>query len=169
MKWYIAIYENAKTHYFPEILKDAILTNLENRGCTLYRDFPGGNLKEVREIGLSLMQPCMTDTSWMPHLLPGVVFNTETREMEFFLDEIKNSPIRLELGTPYYKIHGKFHCVCLIEEHRNMLIKSMEEKLEEARAITELENRLFNERLKEAQTSFVNLSERPVHENLVKA
>lgn len=59
--------------------------------------------------------------------------------------------------------------VCLIEEHRNMLIKSMEEKLEEARAITELENRLFNERLKEAQTSFVNLSERPVHENLVKA
>jgi hypothetical protein len=45
----------------------------------------------------------------------------------------------------------------------------MEEKLEETRAITELENRLFNERLKEAQTSFVNLSERPVHENLVKA
>jgi len=165
MKWWRAIFDNAKTHFIPDEIKDAILKNLADRKCRTAVGFAkelGGPLSEAKEIGLTLGMPCSTEDSHMEFDLEGTMLVVETREVGYFLDEIREAPERLDIADPYYKIHGKWHCVCLLPEHRKKLIKLMEAKLPEANAITELENQRFNEALaKIRKKTKVMITERP--------
>lgn len=164
MKWYRAVFDGAKTHFFPEVLKDAILKNLEDRDCKIDKSFTayGGPLIEVEEIGLTLGLSCLMDMSYTSHNLNDVIFTTETREVEYFLGELRDAKERLELGIPYYKIHGRYHCVCLLPEQRDQLIHLMEEKLPEAMAIADAENDKFNKGLERLANNRAILNPRPV-------
>lgn len=164
MKWYRAIFDGAKTHFFPEVLKAALLTNMENRGCKIDTTFTayGGPLVEVEEIGVTLGMSCLMDMSYTSHKLDDIVFTTETRELEYFLGELKETNERLELGIPYYKIHGRFHCVCFLPEQRAQLIRLMKEKLPEAMAIADAENDAFNRGLEKLANNRAVLTPRPV-------
>lgn len=144
-KWYRVVFKNAKTHHFPGCIGGRVLSNLTGRGCIVYEDFFYGAIKEVSEVGVSLGAPCMTDTSWSYFDLPGAQFGVETRELDYFLDKLKSLKERMEFGFPYYKLHGRLHCVCLLPEHRSFLIEKMEKYLPEALAIAEVENKKFNE------------------------
>jgi len=140
MKWYRIVFLEGKTHFVPDVLKEGIVKNMESRGSPVNYDFPlGGGIKKIEEAGLSRGGSCHVDDSDMIFDLPGVSVRVETRDVGYFLSDIREEKERLETGIPYFKIHGRFHCLCLLPEHREILIAQMEKRLSEALAIAKVE------------------------------
>jgi hypothetical protein len=160
MKWIRAIFTNFKTHSFPESIKDAMMNSLVSRGAEIYEDFPleGGPITETDKMGINMGASCMDITSWMDFELPGAKLGFESREVSFFLHDIEGLKVRDDIGVPYYKIHGRHHCVCLLPEHRDTLLKQMRERLQEAIAIGKAEDAEFNRRLDEMQREHPKLN-----------
>ncbi len=159
----------AKTHYVPDTLHDAVVANLKHRGHPVF-DLATRCHKIVDNGGMDLGASIMVDVqNWMEFDIEGLTFSFRASEVEAFLVQLQKLPERLELGTPYYKLHGAYQCLCLLPAMRDKLIADMSERLEEANAMRELENQEWNRRLEKLnKSSFVKLHKRETKKDIEK-
>lgn len=148
-KWWRVCPDCTKTHFFPDGLKGAVTKSLEERGVKMPEKDTWQAVKEIEECGVDLAMSGPVDQKWFEFDLQGFKFGFWATEVEFFLRRLKKLELRDEIGVSYYKLHGAHHCACLRPEDRELLIRRMEQKLDEANAIREVENREFNDRIKD--------------------
>ena len=139
--WFIGNPEGPwKSHLFPDAIKDRLLKNLEQRGMDIHPAHPKFALKTVTKLGIDAGGVCRSDEHWIEYQLDGAVFTLPVTQVDIYLDMLQTTLERLELGTPYYKLHGAWFCVCLMPKDRTELLKQMTQRLPEAQALVELEN-----------------------------
>lgn len=159
--WWCLIFEKAKTHLVPEELRERLLQNLKDRGCEIATT-PGGAPKdwahhETIEGGICRGGARLMTDTWMEFELPGLIFKLYAADVEYYLEVLDDLPERLELGVPYYKLHGDLHCICLLPELKDELERLLTARLEEANAIRDVEFQRWNEKIKElAESPYVD-------------
>ena len=164
MIWWMLVPDRAKTHYVPDSLHDALVSNLRDRG------HPASSNSKLHKVvdtgGIDTGGSIMVDVqNWMEFDIEGLEFSFRASEIEIFLIQLRDLKERLELGTVYYKLHGAYQCLCLLPAMRDRLITDMSARLGEANAIRDIENREWNKRLEKlSRSSFVELHKRPVKE-----
>lgn len=151
MKWWAVGSPNGrwKTHVFPDVLKERILRSLENRGMELPEPGEFLALHEAPKFTMDAGGMCHVDEPFMEYKLGEAIVSIPVTQVEPWLDELKSLPIRLEIGEPYHKAHGPWHCICFRPEDRDSLVEQIEKTLGEAYALTQLENQRWNESMKE--------------------
>lgn len=127
MKWSRVIFDNAKTHFVPTRLKQAVIDDLLRRGCQLStRDRPGWPVEDdVKEIGIDAGGFTLALMPWVRVPMGGVDVAFAADQLGGYLEELKRLRPRHELGEPTYKMHGAHQCIVLLPQQRTALIRAM--------------------------------------------
>lgn len=159
-QWRITVFYNAKVHVYPTELMSRLKENWRLRGFQIRSD-EGYEEREITEAWICGSPSGFIDESHEEIQLPGLTFSMRVREADYFYDKIVKLDKRLELGRPYYKLHGWISTICLLPTHRELLEKELAKRLPKARAIADAEAVEFNRRIDEMNKSpYVDIRQR---------
>lgn len=127
MQWKLVLMTgNVKAHYIPENLHKDILEDI----CARHKSQPFETYDKdeaVHDVGGA----AMIDEEFLTwELSPGMKFSTRVSHFEYALTALKKAELREIKGHKYYKIYGWLHCIVLLPEHRDLLLKAWEENLQ---------------------------------------
>ncbi|NWG72709.1 MAG: hypothetical protein HXY23_14050 [Parvularculaceae bacterium] len=162
MKWYFAYGENhdVVSHILPEELLLPVIDDLHRRGIV---DISYSLIKESEgPTHFDLPGMVMTDRHMHTVTFDGLSLSIPSTDIEVILLSLPKIRNRPEIAESCYKMHGHYRCICLTEKQKKLFSSALEKILPEARAITEAENKIFNERLANANKHNLLIKPRPV-------
>ncbi len=133
MKFYRILFENAKTHFVGETLKEPLVAEMIEREHPP-KDLPEGSLddedkriaiREVTEWGIDLGGSCLIgQPEEVIHGLWGLQkFDIWSDHVGTALAEWTSAKLRtFATGEPYYKFHGRWHALVLTPDQADELI-----------------------------------------------
>lgn len=162
MKWYFAYGENhdVVSHILPENLLEPVIADLNKRGVS---DISYSLIKETdKATHFDLPGMAMLDRHMHTVSFDGLSLSIPSTDIEPILLSLPKIRSRPEIAESCYKLHGHFRCICLTEKQKTLFSQALNQVLPEARAITEVENKIFNERLAGADQHNILVKPRPV-------
>lgn len=145
-RWYRIYFKDAKTHLVPGSLREALLSDLEQRGCVpnaqLAEDL-ARNSEDKSPNPVARTKRFCLDGGGMIHIdEPWIalrVFNLDVEircvEVQMFLAEAQRYPERYFPGkVPYFKNHSRWHCAVFTPTQQEEFIRQMKKILPEAQA-----------------------------------
>jgi len=143
--WWCLLFEKAKTHTVPDVLKSNIIENMKDRGrdlCVVEENERGHH--KIKEGGICLGGARLMDESRMTFYLPGLRLTLFASDVEHYIDQVTYAHERLELTSPYYKLHGYLHCLCLLPFMRRELEEQLRTRADEAKALAAIDAKRWN-------------------------
>ncbi len=167
-KWWVIVFDNGKTHFVPEQLRERLIQNMKDRGCSVCPSppsKPNWTMHVVDGGGV-----CAGGARWKGEsvlkfeLSDGFTVKFFSSDAEMFLDKLITLKERLELGEPYVKLHGDLHCLCLPISARDELIGQMKARHAEIVATASADNSAWNHVVQALRMSpyVAEISDRPV-------
>lgn len=129
MKWKVGEGYPVKPHVLPDTLVDKISESLTNRGIGFIK---GIRDLEQHKVHLDLGGSVFTNEPIIEAYVDDLEVTVFAIHHKWFLKELLNGPLRTDAELPYYKLHGKYCCLCITPEQRDILLKEWQDAAEEA-------------------------------------
>ena len=145
-RWYRIYFTNAKTHLVPGSLREALLSDMEKRGCVpniqLAEDLARNDESEsknpvarTKRFGLDGGGMIHMDEPWVTLRIFNLDLEIRCVEVQMFLAEAQRYQERYFLGkVPYFKNHSHWHCAVFTPVQQEEFIRQMKKALPEAQA-----------------------------------